>query len=644
MIRVGLIWFFFFVILADMAAQEPDPFFSDKKALADSRLFLKKTGFSEPANYASYDLIYQRMEWEVDPAIYYIKGKVTFQFVSKQSNLADIQIDLHNELVVDSITQKGSPVSFSRNTNQISIQLSEVLNEGQTDSLIVYYQGEPPATGFGSFTTGTHNQVPVLWTLSEPYGAMEWWPCKQSLADKIDSIDIIVTTPGFYRTASNGILVSETVLEGKRTMHWKHRHPIATYLVAIVVTNYAEYSDFLELDDGRQIEIQNFVYPENLDSAKVRTPITVEVMELFNRLIGEYPFADEKYGHAQFGWGGGMEHQTMSFMFNFGFELIAHELAHQWFGNYITLASWQHIWLNEGFATYLTGLAYENLLDGVWWPVWKRSNAQRIKSNPAGSVFVPDTTNVSRIFNGRLSYSKGAYLLHMLRWILGDENFFNAMQNYFNDPLVANGFAKHEQVVAHFEAAGDTSLTEFFNDWYYGEGFPIYYLEYSQTTNQELRIILSQTTSHASVDFFEMPVPVRVYSENRIDSADFRLVHTYNKQEFLIDPGFSVSEIIIDPDYWIISETEEILQVPLAETGSGVVVFPNPFTNKISITVPGNEVIQKMRLFSTNGKLIQENSGQTDDYSFSYLPEGIYLVEITTSKNIFLQKIVKANR
>jgi aminopeptidase N len=644
MIRVCLIWFYFFVFFAELAAQEPDPFFSDKKAMTDAQQYLKKAGFTEPANYASYDLIYQRMEWEVDPAIYYISGKITFHFVSKQAGLSEIQIDLHDEMIVDSIIQKGNPVNFSRNGNQISIHFFEVLKAGQTDSLIVYYQGEPPSTGFGSFTTGTHNQTPLLWTLSEPYGAMEWWPCKQSLSDKIDSIDIIVATPEFYRTASNGVLISEKVTEGKRTMHWKHRHPITTYLVAIAVTNYAEYSDFLELDDGRQIEIQNFVYPENLDSAKVRTPITVDVMELFNRLIGEYPFANEKYGHAQFGWGGGMEHQTMSFMYNFGFELIAHELAHQWFGNYITLASWQHIWLNEGFATYLTGLAYENLLDGVWWPVWKRSNAERIKGNPAGSVFVPDTTNVSRIFNGRLSYSKGAYILHMLRWMVGDETFFKALQNYFNDPLVANGFARHEQLVAHFEVAADTTLTEFFNDWYYGEGFPRYSLEYSQTTNQELKITISQTTSHASVDFFEMPVPVRVYSENKTDSADFRLVHTQNNQEFWIDPGFSVSEIKIDPDYWLISETAQILESPKIENGNEIIVFPNPFSDQISISVHGNEGIQKMRLFSISGKLIQENSGQIRDYSFSYLPDGIYLVEITTSKSIFLQKIVKSNR
>jgi aminopeptidase N len=643
MIRLGWILLLIFVFLSELASQEPDPFFTDKKAKAEGQVFMKKAGFTEPANYAFYDLIYQRMEWEVDPNVRYISGKVTSHLKSKNNGLVEVELDLHEDLKIDSVLLGKEPGNYSRWGNKLSVFLNNFLAYGEIDSLTIFYQGEPVSSGFGSFAAGVHNDVPVLWTLSEPYGAMEWWPCKQSLADKIDSIDIIVTTPEIYRTASNGVLVSENVTEGKRTMHWKHRHPIATYLVAIAVTNYAEYSDFLELDDGKQIEIQNFVYPENLGNARERTPVTVEVMELFNRLIGEYPFANEKYGHAQFGWGGGMEHQTMSFMFNFGFELIAHELAHQWFGNYITLGSWQHIWLNEGFATYLTGLAYENLLDGVWWPDWKRLNAERIMSDPDGSVFVADTTNVSRIFNGRLSYSKGAYILHMLRWVLGDEPFFKALQNYYNDSEVANGFASHEQVLAHFEAAGDTSLTEFFNDWYYGEGFPVYSLEYSQISNQELRIILSQSATHLSVDFFEMPVPIRVYNYGKTDSVDFRLVHTMNEQVFWVDPGFPVSEIKIDPDYWLISKTAQILETPKIENSNKVVVFPNPFSDHIFISAQGNEQIHKLRLFTANGRLLQEISQLKENYLFSHLPDGIYLLEITTSQKTTIRKIVKSN-
>src|SRR5690606_1979392 len=149
---------------------------------------------------------------------------------------------------------------------------------------------------------------------------------------------------------------------------------------------------------------------------------------VLDSLIGPYPFPSEKYGHAQFSWPGGMEHQTMSFMGNFAFELIAHELIHQWFGNMVTCGSWQDIFLNEGFATYLTGVCVENLLEEQWWDRWKSVRKDIVFEKPDGSIFVSDTTEVPVIFNGRLTYTKGAYLLHMLRWILGDESFFRVLK------------------------------------------------------------------------------------------------------------------------------------------------------------------------------------------------------------------------
>ncbi len=417
-------------------SQVPDLKFTDKMALAEKEQYRLKSTFSESENYTDFDLTYQRMEWEVDPTVKYIKGKVTSVFKCLINEMDTIDFDLNDKMTVDSVIHKNHKIEFQQLNNKIVIPLNPSLLNNQIDSVTVFYQGipEPDIKSNGSFSTGMHSNTPVLWTLSEPYGAMEWWPCKQSLLDKIDSIDIIVKSPEMYQTASNGILVSDIVADGYRTMHWRHRYPIATYLVAIATTNYAVYNDTLKFDDGRILKIENFVYPENLDVAKQQTFKTVEIMKIYNKLIGDYPFANEKYGHAQFGWGGGMEHQTISFMYNFNFDLVAHELAHQWFGDYITLGSWQDIWLNEGFATYMTGLVYENRNNQELWPVWKRLEINRIISQPGGSVFVKDTTDFNTLFSSRLSYSKGAYLLHMLRWVLGDDHFFQGMRDYFNDP------------------------------------------------------------------------------------------------------------------------------------------------------------------------------------------------------------------
>ncbi len=636
----------FLLIIACLAAskikaQQPEAYFTDKQAMQESKYFLQKSGFEENQDYNSYNLVYQRMKWNIDPAVRYISGIVTSYFSGQVENLNEISFDLFSGLVVDSIVQREQKINFTRHGDTLILQLNHSLQYMEIDSVSIYYQGEPGNIGYGAFTQSNHKGVPIIWTLSEPYGAKDWWPCKQSLTDKIDSIDIWVTSPETYRTASNGVLVLDSLINGNRTMHWKHRFPIATYLVAIATTNYASYSDSLLLTNGRKIKILNYVYPENLDTAKKQTPVTAEIMQLYNHLIGEYPFAQEKYGHAQFGWGGGMEHQTMSFMAGFNFELIAHELAHQWFGDYITLASWHDIWLNEGFATYLTGLAYENLMDGFWWPRWKMVNLENIISEPSGSVFANDTTSISSIFNGRLSYSKGAYLLHMLRWVLGDTNFFKGLRSYFNDPEIANGFATTLQFAQHMENAGDTTLTEFFADWYYGEGFPIYSAHYLQESPEALYIQLSQFSSDSSINFFEMPVPVRVYNFDKTDSADFRLVHTENNQAFTVNPGFEVSELTIDPDLWLISQTDEIVQAPLIKTSDEFRVFPNPFKNQLNVILPTGEKIVETSIFTVEGKCLTKFKSNQTSLNVSRLKSGLYILKIKTPGNTFEKKVIK---
>ena len=624
-------------------AQEYDPFLTEKRAKKEQQRFQLRSGFLENENYAFYDLVYQRMEWDINPNYRFINGVVTSYFKSKTNGLSEIEFDLHSALSVDSILQNRRKIDFFHTGNKLILTLQNRLEAGQLDSVQIFYQGEPPTNtvGFGSFQKGKHSGIPIIWTLSEPYGALEWFPCKQSLADKIDSIDVIVTSPDSFRTVSNGVLVTEIVENGLRKMHWKHRFPIATYLVAIAVTNYVNYSDTLHLGDSRAIEILNYVYPENLETAKTQTPITVEIMALYNLLIGEYPFAREKYGHAQFGWGGGMEHQTMSFMSNFGFGLIAHELAHQWFGNYITLRSWQDVWLNEGFATYLTGLAYENLLDGVWWPVWKRTTVSQIVSQPGGSVFVRDTVNIGNLFSSRLSYSKGAYLLHQLRWILGDNIFFTGVRNYFNDPEVANGFARNEQFVKHMEVAGDTSLAGYFADWYYGEGYPIYSAEFTDVEEGQLKITLSQTTTHSSVDFFEMPVPVRVYNASKTDSADFRLLHIANNQEFVVEVEFSVAELKIDPDLWLISKTEKVVAAHKTVLPDKITAYPNPFTHEISLSIPSGQQLLTVQLYNSEGILLKNLPTDKTTFNFSGLSSGFYFLRIETTKGWVETKLVK---
>jgi len=619
-------------------AQAPDPDFNDKAAFNDSRIYQKSTGFTESDDYVSTDVIYQRLNFTVDPAVNYISGSVFSSVKFLKDNISQIQFDLTDGMIVDSIQYNQRKVAFQHLANKINITLLSTASKNTVGSVEVFYHGAPLQNGMGSFVSSTHNTDPIIWTLSEPYGAKDWWPCKESLVDKIDSIDVYITCPQQYRAASNGKLVEDKVAGQNRTAHWSHRFPIATYLVGIAVTNYQTYSDFLDLPNEKKIEVLNYVYPEYLSAAKNQSTNILNILSFYNTKFMTYPFASEKYGHAQFGWGGGMEHQTMSFMTNLDFELVAHEMAHQWFGDYITLASWHDIWLNEGFATYLTGLTYENLLNGQYWQSWKDIQVNRIISATNGSVYVADTTVINRIFNSRLSYSKGAYLLHMLRWEMGDSLFFKGLKNYLKDPEIANGFASQEKFVKHMETAADTSFTEFFKDWYYGEGYPTYRLTYfTDFGKQKLRI--SQTQSNSSVEFFKMHIPVRVWKDGKY--TDLRLYNTNQNQEFVISET-KVDRIEFDPDKWLIAKADIVDAVGQVSEIRDIQIIPENESKSIRVLLPEYSGEGKLRIVDLSGRIVKnfELSGNDSKITISDLRSGIYLVEVQSGKLKKTEKVL----
>jgi aminopeptidase N len=590
----------------------------------------------------NYDLKYYRFFWNINPSQNYISGNVTSHFIVTVANTQTIQFELANSLTVDSIKYHGGHAPFTHLSKTISIQLPSPLGINTLDSVTIWYSGIPGNSGgFGSFTTSTHNGVPVMWTLSEPYGSSDWWPCKNVLSDKIDSIDVFVRTPDQYRAASNGLLAGEQHEGNHVIYHWKHRYPIETYLVAIAVTNYSVYSDYATLSTGL-LEILNYVYPENVTSAMANTPKVIPSLELFDSLFGPYPFYLEKYGHAQFGWGGGMEHQTMSFMGSFGHELIAHELAHMWYGDAVTCGSWQDIWLNEGFATYLTGLTYENFFDGVYWMPWKTQVLTNITSEPGGSVWCDDTTNTWRIFSGRLSYNKGAYLLHMLRWVIGDEDFFQTLKNYALDPNLRYGYARTSDFIAHAEALYGQNLDWFFDQWFTGQGFPSYTIHGMKYPNNEVHVNISQTQSHPSVTFFKMPVPVR-FSRNIQDTL-IVFDHQYNDQEFIIHLDFDPLQISFDPELWILSNynttslnIEDYTNLPL------ITVSPNPVTEEVYIQ-SRNKKISRIAVFDQQGKKLHETVfPETEHFTFDIgsLPGGIYIIRISGTDVNYNTKLIR---
>jgi aminopeptidase N len=619
-------------------AQVPDFITHDCKShLLDSKSTISNINKSN-ANSSNYDVKYYRLNIEVDPAVLYIKGDVTMHFVAIQNNAGTIEMDLLNSLTVDSIKYNNANISFMQLTNDVlRIIFPTNLQIGILDSIQIFYKGVPTGGGFGSFITQAHNGTPAMWTLSEPYGARDWWPCKQTLTDKADSIDFIITNPVAYIAASNGLLISRDTINSKTTSHWRHRHPITAYLIAFAVTNYRIYSDY-QVQGTDSLEILNYVYPETYSTAVTQTPITADLIALFDSLFIPYPFKDEKYGHAQFGWGGGMEHQTMSFMVNFSFGLVAHELAHQWFGDKVTCGTWQDIWLNEGFATYLTGLSYENI-QPQFWGSWKSSTANTATSAPGGSVYVTDTTTTNTIFSSRLSYNKAAYVLHMLRWKMGDSAFFQGCRNYLNDPALAYGYARTPQLKQHLEASSGLNLTEFLDDWYYGQGYPNYQVSYNQngaTTDINIR----QTSSHSSVNFFEMPVPIYFEGPNGKDTTVV-LDHTFTGQTFNVSIPFTITNATFDPEQWILTRNNTITSIADQKSVlNSMRFFPNPATDQVNVEfIDQNTKVINLEVFNSIGQsiLFLNNANRIDVSPFD---AGVYFVTVTTDQGIIRKKLI----
>ncbi len=580
--------------------------FDLKQLIQNEQLrFSTKKNLKTASNLDQYDISFHRLDLTVDPKVRYIKGVVTTYFSPKTSNFKHLTFDLIDSLKVLQVLHQGQPLSFTHQEQKLTIAFQDTIALHAQDSVSISYQGRPEQNGFESFTVSEHEDQPVMWTLSEPYGAKTWWPCKEILTDKIDSLLIIIRAPNGYKAASNGMLVSEISDSTTTTTSWKHQYPIAHYLIAFSVSNYLDFTDYASMGNGDSVPILNYVYPENISHAQTELKKTTAIMELFNRLFGPYPFAKEKYGHADFGWGGGMEHQTMSFMGSYSFDLVTHELAHQWFGNKITCASWSELWLNEGFATYASGLAYENLDDFYWLP-WKKIMMDRAKIQADMSIFIEDTSDVQRMFNEN-TYYKGAALLHMLRWKIGDEALFGAVLKYLQDPQLSYSTATTNELKTHFEKESSENLTEFFNDWYLGKGFPSYQFSWN-FKNGHFLLKANQSSSHESVAFFEMPIPIRVYGSSQ-DSL-LRLSHDFNGQLFQIELPFEVDSVSFNDDLMLLTGNSNIKKEHLlAEKGlqsPKTSIFPNPSKSHFTVTHFCENCQKKISCTNQVGELIFE--------------------------------------
>ncbi len=597
-------------------------------------------------NTQNYDVTYCELRFTVNPSVLSVSGNVKITFTATTNNMSTVTFDLYkkttNPFTISSVKINNVATTFSHNaTHELVINLPSILNTGDNATAEIIYSGVPSNLE-GAFTIGTHNSNPVLWTLSEPFGARDWWPCKQDLNDKISSIDVYITAPSTYVSVSNGLEVSQTISGSDKTTHFHHNYPIPAYLVAIAVTNYQIYNQQggLGTTASPYFPIVNYIYPEEATSSISSLAVTPDIINFFESIVGNYPFRTEKYGHARAGLNGGMEHTTVSFMNSWGRSLIAHEMAHQWFGNKITCGTWKDIWLNEGITEYLAGLDVENYAPTSF-VSWKSGKINNITAVTNGAVYLTDAEalNVGRIFSSRLSYNKGSMVTHMLRWKMGDTAFFQALRNYLNDSNLAYGYAITTDFKAKLEEVHGSYLDEFFNDWIYNQGYPTYTITAQNWGAGQAKITVNQTQSDPSVLYFEMPLQIRFSDVDGV-THDVVVNHTSNGQEFIVSVPFVVTGVTFDPNKHIISRNNvATLASNSFDLEQTISVYPNPANDELHIMMPTSVQLEKVEIFNTLGQLIGQKTDH--DFSISELASGIHLLKITTSEGVIHKNFIK---
>ena len=595
-------------------------------------------------NTLNYDVTHHDLRFTINPdtTTPFISGVVSTTFRAL-SNMTTVTFDMATALAVSSVTMNGMGLTFTQSNYELNINLPTTLSTGTTATVIITYAGSPPQAE-AAFTRSTHAGTPVIYTLSEPFGARDWWPCKQDLNDKIDSFNIYITCPSAYIGVSNGLLQSSTTSGGNTTRHYRHNYPIPAYLISLNVTNYVTYNIQAGLGTVQNpfFPINNYLYPEG-NTTTVQTAInqTVPVMNVFEEKFGFYPYRNEQYGHVQFSWGGGMEHTTMSSMGGWSRSLIAHELAHQWFGDKITCGTWRDIWLNEGFAEYLAGLVVESLDGPASFISWKTTKINNITSASNGALYLTEAEalNVSRIFSSRITYNKGSMVVHMLRWKMGDANFYQAVRNYLNDSNLAFGYAITADLKAHLEAVHGASLSEFFSDWVYMQGYPTYTITAQNWGAGQAKITVSQTQSDPSVTYFEMPLEIRLSGAGGA-TQDVIVNHTTNGQQFIVSVPFVVTGVTFDPNKHIISKNNIVtLGTESFEWSATVSVYPNPTNDVLHVMMPSSLQLNKIEIYNTLGQLEGEKS--TADFSIADLASGVHWLKISTSEGIIYKNFIK---
>ena len=646
--------FFFLTLL--FSQDVPQPVNHTLAAMKQARISqIQKLGKAQTGtDYGQYDVHFYDLDLSFAILEEEISGSVLMKAHSLDDNLENIALDMDSRLNVDSLS--GDVSAYSHTDDVLRISLDKQFDQNQEFQIKIHYHGSPAEAGYQGLSFIQHGTGNIISSLSEPYFARSWWPCKDIPSDKADSADIRLTVPVNLIPVSNGKLVSTEVhADSTHSYQWEVRYPITTYLISVAISNYEHFEDTYQSSQGTSMPLDYFIYPQQNNQDFLDLIFSTHPMlEFYSSVFGEYPFIKEKYGMATFNWGGAMEHQTISSMGFYNIPVIAHELAHQWWGNMVTTRNWQHIWLNEGFATYSEALLIEE-----W---YGEDEYHRYMDNFAykgpGTVFVRDTTKVSRIFDADLSYAKGAYVLHMLRHVMGDVDFFRALLAYRDQYFMGTAVTENFQRTA--ETVSGIDLSAFFRQWIYQGGIPQYlYSMQTRDLGDHFQVIvrIEQTQANHDSSAFVMPVDLLFSGESGQDSL-IMVQNVIRDQIYTVQLPWEPSDVELDPGNWILKEANQIPPVAhkfgedLFTEFQMFPTYPNPFFNYTNIyfSLPAESDVT-IAVYDLQGKLINtivETTLNSGPHWFEWegigenghqLSSGIYFLVIRAGRYTAKQKM-----
>jgi len=637
--------------------------------------------YSSSAASSNFDATYYHLNLNIAMDDDSIVGLVRVEGRVVNSSLTTLTLDLAPSMHVTSVAlAAGGALAFTHPGAALNITLPGSQPVGTLVAVDIRYRGIPVVDGFGNFVFGfrcfypSQNPCPrpmrYAWSLSEPYGAREWWPCKDHPSDKADSSRMTVTVPSMYRVGSNGLLVGETINGPNTTYDWLSHYPIASYLISVAVGDYVRYQDtynrsaaLASVYGPLSLPLDHLVYNDTTN-ALPGTPegwvLTADALEVEEGWFGPYPFATEKYGHSEVTFGGGMEHQTMSSIGGGSTGVVAHELAHQWYGDKITPQRWTHLWLSEGFASYAEILYFEARKAQFPGRYEAVSEGQyRSARRATGTLVLEDTTNVNDMFDGYRVYAKGSMVLYMLRYMVGDNVFKQIMQTYAADPAVRYGNAVTADFQRVAEQVSGLDLDAFFSQWVTtGTGYPRYAAATSWKDvgggTYEVKVTLQQqqTSSQSNVSVFKMPVDIVVYdmlpSDSLVEIHRETVQNNLRSQTFTFTVAQAPFQVLVDPDKKIL-RSDSVVALAANVPAYPAISLLSPVPTKGGLTVQytvDRDGPVDVHVYDIAGKRVltgrttAEKGLQSFDLDTGTLASGVYFLRLSSAQGSSHRKFV----